>query len=356
MAESKSGGKIPLPSMVGSASDSLYSATETYPLQRSSSVKTANFALAVPISLLALLLWSAPALSNDTDPIPGDDASEYLDRDLLTDTLMRDDVPAVEAAAEARDAAQEALDEAIAAGAEQDVIDELEMQRDAAEEALTEQEEAFAAERDTIEMQVGEMSDDQVIAMNESLHNTLHNGLVPVISSDDLMRVLDGNYNAEQIEAFTKAYEAEASFVAKSDKFEAKYDATGKEQFLRNADRFDAKAATEKAKFLGKVDRLATPDDDMTPPDPDPSTEALISGEMHTAAQEAARDLARDTARDAQEEARRFAKGAGQAAAKDSASDVAKAAAKGQAREEAKQLAKTERGNQGHGLAKGMDN
>lgn len=317
-------------------------------------MKTASAILAVPIFLFALLLWSAPVVSHETDPMPGDDVSEYLDRDLLVDTLMRDDVPAVEAARDARDAAQEALEQAIAEGAEPEVIEELEMQRDAAEEALVEQEEAFAAERDTIETQVGEMSDDQVIAMNGSLNNTLHNGRVPVISSDDVMRLLDGNYNTEQIEAFTKAYEAEANFVLKSDAFAAKYDATGKQQFLRNADRFDAKAATEKAKFLGKVDRLATPDE-MPPPDTDPMVEALAGSEMQSAARDAARDLARDTARAAEKEARHLAKGAGQAAAKDSANELAKHAAKSQAREEAKQLAKAERGNEGRGLAKGKD-
>jgi len=330
-------------------------------------VKTRKIVLAFPISLFALLVWSAPILANDTDPVPpGDDMSEYLNRDLLVDTLMRDDVPALEAAVAQRDAAQAELDKAIADGADQTVIDDLTMQRDAAQEALDAEQEAFTTEHDTVQMQVGEMTDDQVIAMNQSLENTLHNGLVPVISSDDLMRVLDGNYNADQIEAFTKAYEAEAMFTGKSERFAAKYDATGKQQFQRNADRFAAKADTEKAKFLGKVDRLGSPDDttppgdptppdDMTPTDTDTMTASFAGDEMHVAAREAARDLAKDTARAAEKEARRLAKGAGQAAARESASDLAKNAAKSQAREEAKQLAKTDRGNQGHGLAKGRD-
>jgi len=323
-------------------------------------LKTGKIILAVPISLFALLVWSAPVLSNDTDPEPGDDMTEYLNRDLLVDTLMRDDVPALEAAVAERDAAQAELDKAIADGADQSVIDDLTMQRDAAQEALDAEQEAFTTEHDTVEMQVGEMSDDQVIAMNQSLENTLHNGLVPVISSEDLMRLLDGNYNAEQIEAFTKAYEAEALFTGKSEMFAARYASTGKEQFQRNADRFAAKADTEKAKFLGKVDRLASPDDEtppdeMTPPDTDTMTQSLAGDEMNAAARDAARELARDTAHQAEKEARRLAKGAGQAAARESAGDVAKNAAKSQAREEAKQLAKTERGNEGRGMAKSRD-
>jgi len=328
-------------------------------------LKPGKIVLAVPVSLFALLVWSAPALSNDTDPEPGDDMTEYLNRDLLVDTLMRDDVPALEAAVAERDAAQAELDKAIADEADQEVIDDLTMKRDAAQEALDAQEEAFTTEHDTVEMQVGEMSDDQVIAMNQSLENTLHNGLVPVISSEDLMRLLDGNYNAEQIEAFTKAYEAEALFTGKSEMFAARYDSTGKSQFQRNADRFAAKADTEKAKFLGKVDRLASPDDEtppdetppdeMTPPDSDTMTESVVGDEMQAAARDAARDLARSTAREAEKEARRLAKGAGQAAARESAGELAKNAAKSQAREEAKQLAKTERGKEGRGLAKGRD-
>ncbi len=293
------------------------------------------------ISVFAVALWSAPALAQDVEPlpVPEEDISEFLDRDLLVDTLMRDDVPAVEAALEARDAAQDALDEAIADEAPQMVIDELEEQLADAEGALIAQAEGFAEEQQAIQEQVEAMSDDQVIAMNRSLNNTLHNGLVPLIGSEDVMRILDEDFNARQINAFTKAYEAEAMFLRQSDKFEDKYDATGKAQFLTNADRATTKAATEKAKFLGKVDRFADPVVEPLPDDP--MIQPLVEEAVVAAA------------RDAEKEARRMAREMSRAAAKESAKVLSKGAAKAQAREEAKAQAKEERGNSGRGLAKG---
>jgi hypothetical protein len=330
--------------------------TELRPLERSSSVKPATAIRTASIFVLATLLWSAPAFSQDTKPTPPEEENpEYLDRELLVDTLMRDDALEVYAVRDARDAAQEALDEAIEDEAPQEVIDELEKELEEAEGALVEEKEDFAVEQDTIEEQVDEMSDDQVIAMNRSLNNTLHNGLIPVISSDDIMRLLEDGYSAEQINAFTKAYEAEAIFVRQRDRFEDKYEDTGKEQFLRNAERADAKAANEKAKFLAKVDRFDS-SDEVEAHDSGEAIEAAVSAEMRDSARDVARDLARHAARDAEKEARRVAKRAGRDAAKESAAELAKDTAKNQARAEAKQLAKAERGNQGRGHAKGKDN
>ena len=310
-------------------------------------MKLAFVVRTVSIFVFAFALWSMPALSQDMEPMPEPDEefSEFLDRDLLVDTLMRDDVLQVDAARDARDAAQDALDEAIENEAPPEEIEELKEQLVAAEEALTQEVADFDEERDTIGEQVDEMSDEQVTAMNQKLHNTLNNGLIPVIGSDDVMRILDENFNDEQISAFTKAFEAEAMFVRHAAKFEDKYEATGKAQFLVNAERAEAKAAAEKAKFLAKVDRFATPEV-VDPRDSDPMIDDVARDEMLA--------VARDAARDAVKEARRLAKEASRDAAKESAKALAKDAAKDQAREAAKQLAKAEHGNAGQGLAKGM--
>jgi hypothetical protein len=290
-----------------------------------------------------MAFWSMPALAQEIDPIPEPEIPKYLDRDLLVDTLMRDDVVQVDAARETRDAAQEALDEAIANEAPQEEIDLLTLQLMAAENALIQEGTDFAEEQGTIQEQVNMMSDDQVIAMNRALNNTLNNGLIPVMSSEDVMRILDENFNARQINAFTKAFEAEAIFVRQAAKFDEKYESTGKAQFLTNADRAVVKAATEKAKFLGKVDRFADPVVEPLPDDPmiQPVVEA------------AALDAALDAARDAEKEARRMARETTRDAAKETAKQLSKGAAKSLARNEAKQLAKEERGNAGRGLAKG---
>jgi hypothetical protein len=289
----------------------------------------------------AMLLWGMPALAQDMEPLPEPEMelSKFLDRDLLIDTLMRDDALQVDAARDARDAAQTALDDAIANEAPQEIIDDLEAQLMAAEGALTQEEMDFTAEQGAIQEQVDAMSDDQVIAMNRSLNNTLSNGLILMLDSEDVMRILDENFNAQQINAFTKAFEAEAIFLRQANMFEEKYDSTGKAQFLTNADRAVAKAATEKAKFLGKVDRFADPVVEPLPDDP------MI--------QPLADDAALVASSDAKKEARRMASAVSRDAAKASARELSRGAAKSRAREEAKQLAKEERGNAGRGLAKG---
>jgi hypothetical protein len=309
-------------------------------------VKPALPVRAASIFLFTIAFWCLPALSEDVEPLPEEEISKFLDRDRLVDTLMRDDALEVDAARDARDAIQTALDEANENEAPPEVIEELEALLVSAEQALTQQVTDFAQEQEIIEEQVEAMTDDQVFAMNRSLNNTLSNGLILMMGSEDVMRILDENFNAKQINAFTKAFEAEAIFLRQAAKFDEKFAATGKGQFQLNADRAVAKAATEKEKFLGKVDRFAAPVV-VDPRDSDPTIDPVVSDEVLAAA--------RGATRDAEKEAHRLAKAASRDAAKESAKELAKGAAKAQARNDAKQLAKAENGNAGRGLATGKN-
>ena len=98
------------------------------------------------------------------------------------------------------------------------------------------------AERTTVEMLVENLSPEQVFALNRSLNNAVNSGLLLFMDVDaaDLQDLL--NYDDRQINAFTKAYEEEAKFLARAE-------ATGNERFLQ-------KAENQKDKFLARIERF----------------------------------------------------------------------------------------------------
>jgi hypothetical protein len=162
--------------------------------------------------------------------------------------------------------------------------------------------EAFEAEvRDLVE---NEYTDEQVVALNRALNNTLNNGIVPLLGSEELQRIVDEDFNSKQIHEFVKAYREEAKFLAKAERFEE-----GSKQYTKAVE----KAEKQKGKFLGKVERFA-------------DAEPVASDG----------DGLSDATKVAEKEARAQAK----AAAKASASDAALGAGKKPAKAEAKQAQK----------------
>jgi len=64
------------------------------------------------------------------------------------------------------------------------------------------------------------VSEEQVFALNRSLNNAVSCGLLVDIDIEDLALIVGAN--KLQINAFTQAFEQEARFLLKADKFAAK--------------------------------------------------------------------------------------------------------------------------------------
>jgi hypothetical protein len=203
---------------------------------------------------------------------------------------------------------------------------------------------AFEDELAAVEEKVAELDEEQVFAFNRAFNNAIASGLPLDIDSVDLEGI--ENFDRQQINAFTKAYESEAKFLSIAER-------TGQ------TEKFEAKAERQKAKFLAKIG----PDtvDDETIPDAADGvalkgrgrSEAGIAakGSSRSAARAAAKDAAKDSAKGA---AKAAAKASSKQAAKDAAKGSAKSAAKKAARDAARQAAKEERGkSNGKGKAKG---
>ncbi|NIQ01877.1 MAG: hypothetical protein GWM98_16975 [Nitrospinaceae bacterium] len=96
-----------------------------------------------------------------------------------------------------------------------------------------------------------DLTDDQVVFLNRSLNNALKSGLQIDFTSEDnwdlISKIVEEDYNFRQIMFLTKALESEA-------RFHSIYDRTGNEFFL-------TKAATEKNKFLSRIDRFEDSED-----------------------------------------------------------------------------------------------
>lgn len=241
---------------------------------------------------------------------PGAEAVDFSDRDLLTETLTLDEqeplaeaeaelavadaelqvareaeLEAAEAARVARmalEAADQELADALAedpqdpdrvAAAEADQMEKAEADRIASAAALRTAEEADAkqgvfddklAAVEAIETEiarteelVGQLSEKQVHDLNAALHDARQTGLLPLdLDAEHLQAILDDGYGTREIHALTKAYEQEARFERIASRFLERYEATGREQFLRQAERFEARGDAHYEKFLGKVDRF----------------------------------------------------------------------------------------------------
>jgi len=136
---------------------------------------------------------------------------------------------------------------------------------------------------------VGELSAKQVHDLNASLQNARKTGLLPLdLDAEQLQAILDGGYGTREIHALTNAYEQEARFDRLALRFAERFEATGRGHFQDQADLFAARGDEQKAKFLEKIDRFVEQD---------------AQGEAREAAKDAAAD-ARDAAREAAAEER----------------------------------------------------
>jgi hypothetical protein len=246
---------------------------------------------------------------------PSAGATDFSDRDLLIETLTLDEQePLAEAQAElavaedelagARDleketadaaataagellAAEQELQEALAEdpqdpdrvmAAQADLLIKSEASRLANEAAVKAADEASAkqvvydeklAAVQAIESEiaktaelVGELSAKQVHDLNASLQNARKTGLLPLdLDAEHLQAILDGAYGTREIHALTEAYEQEARFDRLAMRFVERYDATGRDHFQDQADRFAAKGDDQKEKFLEKIERFTAQQD-----------------------------------------------------------------------------------------------
>jgi len=176
-----------------------------------------------------------------------------------------------------------------------------------------------------------DLTDDQVVYLNRTLNNARHNGLQIDFTNKDnwtlLLDVIVEDYNFHQIRSLTKALESEVKFLSK-------YEKTGKEFFL-------SKAATEKEKFLSRIDRFE--DGDTLEPAPLPK-------DANRAALLLARQEARSALKDMARQARLQAKTLAKETTRSNSRGLSRNSAKQLSQEVRRQLKKSNRpskGNQG---------
>ena len=101
---------------------------------------------------------------------------------------------------------------------------------------------AFDTEKASVETLVAELSAAQLFALNRSLNNAVASELLLKIGAEQLAAVIEGDFNKQQINSLTKAFEAEAKFLRLAEE-------TGNAKFI-------SKAETEKSKFLSRIERF----------------------------------------------------------------------------------------------------
>lgn len=163
-------------------------------------------------------------------------------------------------------------------------------------------------ETDQVATFVESLSDEQVFALNRSLNNAINSDLEIEYDMELLQKIVDEDYNKQQINSLTQALEQEARFLAK-------YEETGDDKFLFKAER-------QKEKFLAKAEWFGGMGE---------MGMSEIMKESRHAAKVAVKE-ARMAAKDATKEARM--------AARDAAKNAVKSAAKGIAKDQAKSAVK----------------
>ena len=151
---------------------------------------------------------------------------------------------------------------------------------------------------------VDSLSDEQVFALNRSLNNVVNSGLEIEYDFELLQKIVDEDYNKQQINSLTQALEQEARFLSK-------YEETGNDKFL-------AKAESQKEKFLAKTERFS---------DLGEMGMREVMKESRQAAKLAIKE-ARVAARDATKDARKAARSVARSGVKSAAKGLAKSQAK----------------------------
>jgi hypothetical protein len=297
-------------------------------------MNTKLFILALTSTLF--LFQSNVTFSQDVPPEEDTDGNKFYDRGLLIDTLTADDSEDVDNAQVQLDllndelmAVEDDLLEANDSGTatEEEIMaleDKISMLNDEVDQSETDVEEAEMnadTELTAITEQVDQLSDDQVRGLNQQLNNVVVKGVTVDIDSEDLQMVLDGDYNFQQINAFTKAFEEEAKFNRHAKKFEEKSEEEGGEKFLDQVDKMIERSDSQKEKFLAKIDGFEGKGA--------PGTDALTSAQQITAS---------DLKVDGKSESKVLAKSTAQNEIRLAAKAVAEAA-KSDARSESRELA-----------------
>jgi hypothetical protein len=257
-----------------------------------------------------------------------DTGSRFSDRQLLLDTFVGDAPERLTSAQQDMQTAQENADAAATDDtATPEEMTELEAELLEAQDALV----AVEGEIQSLTDLVAQMSDEQVFALNRSLNNSLASGLLLTLDAGLLQRVIDGDYDKQEVNALLQGLEQESRFLAKRDRFEERVAARGNEESSSQTDqmaRMEAKAETQKTKFFAKID-----DPDPVASDPvidakaDATIDEAVDQAVDEAVEEAAKSAARSAARDASKqilksEARLLAK----ATTKDAVKEAGKSA------------------------------
>lgn len=169
---------------------------------------------------------------------------------------------------------------------------------------------------------VANLSEEQVFALNRSLNNAVQQRLALNYDLELLERIVVDQYSKQQINALTKALEEEAKLLAR-------YERTGDEKFLRQAE-------AQKEKFLAKADGFSRDAARMATKE---TTRDTLRTEMKSKTNEATQSAVKEQTK---VQARLMAKEAVKAEAKTMAKASADETTKGLAREAALALAKEE--------------
>ena len=167
------------------------------------------------------------------------------------------------------------------------------------------------------------LSDDQVRYLNQFLNDTFNNGRIIFLDAEDLQRIIDEELSRDGIRLLTKALEEEAKFLSFAERAEDRFEETGNEKHLAQAERFRDRAERQKSKFL---DRIDTSGGALAAEAFEEEVSSAVAAHARNAARAEARMAAKDEARGA---AKAAAKRAAKEAAKENAKDIAKSKAKG---------------------------
>jgi hypothetical protein len=315
-------------------------------------VKISNLAFVLVAGFSALALALAPvAFAEDELPESvavdeegagpeGDGSGKFDSRVRLERVVLFEDRQELAELKSSLAEAEALLQRAIDTGAEQEVIDRIQAEVDRRQAAV----DASKDEIDRVKELIGELSPEQVFAYNRSLNNAISSKLVPYLDSDLLKRSLGADLDRHQINALTQALEQEARFMIKSDRFRALAADAGDDRYLAKADQMEARAESQKQKFIAKISDDPRPEQHLRDEARDEGQRQARAAARNAARNEA-RKLARESAREQAREASREELGDKHAAkqAQREAMQIARETAREEARNQARGKGKSKK-------------
>ncbi len=161
----------------------------------------------------------------------------------------------------------------------------------------------FESEIALLQTQFQSLDQDQLDALSKALNDTVAKGDILSLSSSDLTNILNGGYDAKQINDLIKAYEEEAKFLGRAEKLVLNANETGNVKLLDRAQKMLDKALSQKQKFMEKVDRRGLKNAQQIANEA--SKEAIRASKE---AAKAAKEASKEAAKVAKEEAKSAAK------------------------------------------------